>query len=344
MKTTLLIAGLLAAPVAAAAQTATPSEPQGQANASTTVEKIQPAKPERPAAAPSGVDKALKEKPAQPAKVEAPPPAPRFDPLGGVPNPPLTPKEKQGVAYGKQWKGNRDRPARGADGAVVYVFGATLPTIVCAPLYVCDLVLEGGEAVKSVNVGDSVRWQIAPAEQGSGESVVTHIIIKPTDVGLLTNMVITTDRRAYVIKLVSRGEDWMPRVSFSYPSEQRQSWSAYRAGREREQEARAAAPVEPSGPFDYGYRLSGDQPAWRPVQVYTNGAKTFIQFPPEAAHSDLPALVAIAEDNSFLGLETAFNGPKTQLVNYRLVDGSRFEVDKVLSHAALISGVREGRP
>ena len=261
MKITLLIAGLLAAPAAALAQTATPAEPQGQAGASTTVEKTLPAKPDRPAAAPSGADKALKDKPAQPAKVETPPsPAPPFDPLGGVPNPPLTAKEKQGVAYGKQWKGNRDKPARGADGAVVYVFGATLPTIVCAPLYVCDLVLEAGEAVKSVNVGDSVRWQIAPAEQGAGEAQITHIIIKPTDVGLLTNMVITTDRRAYMIKLVSRAEDWMPRVSFEYPGEARASWSDYRAQRDREQEARAAAPVEPSGPLDFGYRLSGDQP------------------------------------------------------------------------------------
>jgi type IV secretory pathway VirB9-like protein len=79
------------------------------------------------------------------------------------------------------------------------------------------------------------------------------------------------------------------------------------------------------------------------VRVYTNGAKTFIQFPRAVAHGDLPALVTVAPDNSFLGLETAFNGPKLQPVNYRLVDGNRFEVDRVLDHAALISGVGPGR-
>ena len=51
-----------------------------------------------------------------------------------------------------------------------FVFGATLPTVVCAPLYVCDLVLQAGEAVNDLNIGDSVRWQITPATQGTGEA------------------------------------------------------------------------------------------------------------------------------------------------------------------------------
>jgi len=88
--------------------------------------------------------------------------------------------------------------------------------------------LQPGEAVKSVTVGDAVRWQITPAEQGAGESLITHVIIKPTDVGLITNMVITTNRRAYVVKLKSREDDWMPRISFEYPEEARGDWRKYK--------------------------------------------------------------------------------------------------------------------
>jgi hypothetical protein len=84
---------------------------------------------------------------------------PRIDPLPG-PNVPLSPKERHGVPYGKEWANNRDVPARGEDGSIVFVFGATLPTVVCAPLYVCDLALQAGESVNDLNVGDSVRWQI----------------------------------------------------------------------------------------------------------------------------------------------------------------------------------------
>jgi hypothetical protein len=92
---------------------------------------------------------------------------PRLDPLSG-PQAKLKPKEAFGVRHGKSWADNPDFPARGADGGIVFLFGATLPVVVCAPLYVCDLSLEVGEVVNDINIGDGVRWQITPATQGSG--------------------------------------------------------------------------------------------------------------------------------------------------------------------------------
>ena len=257
---------------------------------------------------------------------------PRIDPLPG-PNVPLSHKERHGIRYGKEWANNRDVPARGEDGSIVFVFGSTLPTVVCAPLYVCDLALQTGESVNDLNVGDSVRWQITPATQGAGERLTTHVMIKPTDVGLLTNLVITTDRRAYTIKLISQRTEWMPRVSFFYPEDARSEWSAYRTRQEASREKVAsAAPAESAAHLDFAYEISGDSPSWRPVRVYASGAKTYIQFPKGVAHGDLPALVALGDDGGI------FTEPSKQLVNYRYVQG-RFEVDKVLDRAALISGV-----
>jgi P-type conjugative transfer protein TrbG len=257
---------------------------------------------------------------------------PRIDPLPG-PNVPLSPKERHGIRYGKEWANNRDVPARGEDGSIVFVFGSTLPTVVCAPLYVCDLALQTGESVNDLNVGDSVRWQITPATQGAGERLTTHVMIKPMDVGLLTNLVITTDRRAYTIKLISQRTEWMPRVSFFYPEDARSEWGAYRTRQEASREkAASAAPAESAAHLDFAYDISGDSPSWRPVRVYASGAKTYIQFPKGVAHGDLPALVALGDDGGI------FTEPSKQLVNYRYVQG-RFEVDKVLDRAALISGV-----
>ncbi len=257
---------------------------------------------------------------------------PRIDPLPGA-NVPLSPKERHGVRYGKEWANNRDVPARGHDGSIVFVFGATLPTVVCAPLHVCDLVLQAGESVNDLNVGDGVRWQITPATQGSGEQLTTHVMIKPTDVGLLTNLVITTDRRAYTIKLVSSRTEWMPRVAFFYPEDARSEWGAYRTHQDSLRERTASAvPAESAAHLDFAYEISGDSPSWRPVRVYASGAKTYIQFPKGIAHGDLPALVALGDDGGL------FTEPSKQLVNYRYVRG-QFEVDKVLGRAALISGV-----
>ena len=86
------------------------------------------------------------------------------------------------------------------------------------------------------------------------------------------------------------------------------------------------------------YRIEGDNPPWRPVRVYNDGVKTIIQFPPGVAFGDLPTLVALADDPSFLHLESLWNGPTKTLVNYRFVK-DRFEADKVLNRAVLISGV-----
>jgi type IV secretion system protein VirB9 len=259
-------------------------------------------------------------------------PPQRANPLSG-PDIRLTPKERQGVKLGKQWADNPELPARGADGSVVFVFGATLPVVVCAPLYVCDLTLQPGEVVNDLNIGDGVRWQIHPATQGAGENVTTHVIIKPTDIGLITNLIITTDRRAYTIKLISRQTDWMPRVSFFYPDDVRAEWGAYRAQQIRQREVTAS--IEPSGSaanLNFGFEISGDSPSWRPVRVYANRQKTYIQFPTGVKHGDLPALVALGDDGGL------FTEPSKQLVNYRYIDGS-FEVDKILDRAALISGV-----
>jgi type IV secretion system protein VirB9 len=254
----------------------------------------------------------------------------------------LTYKEQKGVRYGRDWAGNRDMPARGEAGGTVFVFGSTLPTIVCAPLFVCDLALEPGEGVNDLNVGDSVRWKITPASEGSGEGLITHVIIKPTDTGLITNLVLTTNRRTYTIKLVSREKDWMPKVSFDYPDETAALWRAYRdrAGRtsEKLEAARATAP----GFIDGRYRIEGDKPPWRPVRVYTDGVKTIIQFPAGVSFGDLPALVELADDGSFLHLDSLFYGATKTLVNYRFLK-DRFEADKVLNRALLISGVGDSQ-
>ena len=259
-------------------------------------------------------------------------------PLFSGPDARLTLKEQKGVAFGRDWAGNRDMPARGEAGATVFVFGSTLPTIVCAPLFVCDLALESGEGVNDLNVGDNVRWKITPASEGSGEGLITHVIIKPTDVGLITNLVLTTNRRTYTIKLVSREKDWMPKVSFDYPDETAALWKAYRGRSERASEIAEAAKATAPRFIDDRYRIEGDTPPWRPIRVYNDGVKTIIQFSAGIAFGDLPTLVTLADDPSFLHLDSLFNGPTKTLVNYRFVK-DRFEADKVLNRAVLISGV-----
>jgi len=261
----------------------------------------------------------------------APPPINLLSPSAS-----LNAKEQHAVALARSWKNRAEMPQRGADGVVRFLYGATLPTVVCAPLQVCDLALQPGEIVNNVNVGDKVRWNISPGVSGSPDGQVTHLIIKPTDAGLVSSLVIETNRRTYAIKLVSTQHEWMPLVAFNYPDDVQRQWSAYR----QTVAFGAAASTLPSGEnvanLDFGFRLSGDDPNWRPLRVYSDGAKTYIQFPHTISSGTAPALVALDNDGGW------FYSPTEQMVNYRM-QGDRYIVDRVLDRAELVSGVGSGQ-
>ena len=247
------------------------------------------------------------------------------------PSAPLDAKEAHGAALARRWQNRRQMPTTGADGVVRYLYGATMPSVVCAPLMVCALELQPGEVVQPpVTLGDSVRWKVMPGMSGDGTSRTTLVMIKPTDAGLVTNMVLTTNRRVYSIKLVSTQRQWMPRVAFDYPDDAQSAWGAYQMSASFG--ASTLATGESAANLDFGFRLSGDNPGWKPVRVYTDGLKTFIEFTPAAMRAEAPALVALASDGGW------FSKPSSQVVNYRQL-GNRFVVDSVLSKAALVSGV-----
>jgi type IV secretion system protein VirB9 len=220
------------------------------------------------------------------------------------PSAPLNAKEQQAVALARHWKSRAEMPQRGENGEVRFLYGATLPTVVCAPLQVCDLALQPGEIINSVNVGDKVRWNISPGISGSADGRVTHLIVKPADAGLVSSLVIETDRRTYAIKLVSTQHEWMPLVAFNYPDDMQRQWSAY----QQTVAFGAAASKLPTGEnvanLDFGFRLSGDDPRWRPLRVYSDGAKTYIQFPRTLSSGTAPALVALDNDGGWFSSPT----------------------------------------
>lgn len=246
---------------------------------------------------------------------------------------PLDAKEARGARLASEWMANPSLPQRGPDGAVKYLFGATLPTLVCTPLDVCSIKLQPGEIVNDVHAGDTVRWKITPATQGSGTATTTLIIVKPVDAGLTTNLLVTTDRRVYTIKLASTQRDWIPVLSFDYPDDMEREWGAWNAAQVRETAANTLPTTGQNlANLDFGFRLSGDNPKWKPVRVYSDGEKTYIQFASANFGGEAPALLALADDDGM------FSKPSEQLVNYRVI-ADRYVVDKVIERAALITGV-----
>lgn len=198
---------------------------------------------------------------------------------------------------------------------VSFPYGST-PTIVCTPLFVCDLTLQPGERILNLAIGDSTRWIVSPAESGSGENDTPHVLIKPTDTGLATNVVVTTTKHTYAIDLRSARSGAMEQVNFVYPPDPKPPAPP---------PTPAPLPTPtftPAPKIDRSYTVSGDR-RLTPAEVYNDGTDTYVRF--AAQLQQLPALVAIGANGD-------------ELVNYRVVDGDQYVVAGLPAQLALING------
>ncbi|SEW28483.1 P-type conjugative transfer protein TrbG [Luteibacter sp. 329MFSha] len=254
-------------------------------------------------------------------------------------NPKLTDQEKAGLDISRKWIASTAasvKPVPGPDGTIRFLYGQSQPSIVCAVLQVCDVELEPGEQVSSVNVGDAVRWLVEPALSGAGDEAVQHLVIKPLDVGLETSLMVTTDRRTYHLRLRSHRTEYMPRVAFSYPEAAASKWAAVKKRTVNAQAAKESTKgKEYLGNLDFAYRVSGNAP-FKPVRVYNDGVKTIIEMPKTFAQGEAPTLLVVRESGS------VFKKDDQVMVNYRVQDG-RYIVDTLFERAVLVAGVGVGQ-
>lgn len=194
---------------------------------------------------------------------------------------------------------------------------------------VTTIMLQEGETLSDVGAvaaGDTVRWVIGEAASGTGRTRRAHILVKPTDPGLVTNLVINTDRRTYTIELRSTANTYMASVGWTYPQDELIAIRARAQAAEQVAATQVATAMDPTR-LDFAYRLRGANPPWRPVQVFDDGAKTFILFPANVSQTELPPLFLIGERN------------EAELVNYR-VSGRYMIIDRLFSRAELRIGTR----
>src|SRR5436305_7378589 len=243
----------------------------------------------------------------------------------------LTKTAQEAVQMSEKWMSEHNQPAVGRDGRVLDSHGTGLPTMVCAPLRVCMIELQSGEKlVGEPHIGDSVRWNLSPAMYGNGTSATSVIILKPQGPGLDTNLLITTDRRAYYLRLLSKSDDYVARVAFAYPDEDEneKKWQQHLA-EQKAQETKATRIAElPPNAVDsmyFNYRLKGGDDNIRPVRVFDDGKKTYIQISQAARNREAPVLVVIGPDG------------KQEMVNYRVKD-DMYIVDRLFERAELILG------
>ncbi|XQM33792.1 hypothetical protein DFLDMN_000602 [Cupriavidus sp. H19C3] len=152
------------------------------------------------------------------------------------------------------------------------------------------------------------------------------VLVKPIRSSLKTNLVITTNRRTYLIELTSTNKAWMASVSWEYPKDQ------MLALQRQDRAAQAAAPIDSGLSLEkirFRYAVSGSNPPWKPQRAFDDGEKVYIQFPPGIAQGELPPLFVIGAQGD------------GQLVNYRF-RSPYYIVDRLFGAAELRLGGDKG--
>ena len=244
----------------------------------------------------------------------------------------LTEKEKKDLAIAQKWVNAQTTTMAGSNGEIIFLYGASMPSVVTAPLRLTNIALEAGEVIKDVQCGDTVRWVVSLSISGEEPNLVSHVIIKPTDKDLQTTLNIMTNKRVYALNLVSQLKDYMPGVSFSYTGNITNTLETYKKQMKEKSEAKNFEKTKgeaiPSNieDLDFGYTVEGDA-EFKPLRVFNDGIKTYVQMPKNMKFYEAPVLMILDTKSD-----------ENQIVNYRLkVD--TYVVDRLFNKAVLISNI-----
>ncbi len=227
-------------------------------------------------------------------------------------------------------------------GFIAYPFSADFqPIIPSQPLQAVDIELEPGEQIQpnGIAMGDTQRWTYSILPSYNNGRPVQHIIFKPKDWNIATNIIVGTNMRTYHFGLISSKDADVKQVKFWYPEEMQQKANDYLS---QQQESEDNSILSSSGKksgssniiddvpnvnihnLNFDYVMSGDDPTWKPIRIFDDGVHSYIQFPPAISNQDLPVLYV-------------YKNKDKQLVNYR-VKGNYFVVDGTFPQLILILG------
>lgn len=214
-------------------------------------------------------------------------------------------------------------------GMVRIPFGHGQPTVVTAIGRITDIELEPGEKVWKASLGDVSDWEIAVIKAGDPRNPTRHVVIKPLKDGLLTNMLIYTDRRTYFMNIQSTKSRYVLQIRFWYPDDLVQTFESMKAAsvlERRKENARVLAKLDRPFVPRFGYTVVGEV-FWKPRQVYDDGTRTYVLMPHSVATSQhLPIFEVLDSDG------------QTEIENYA-VKGNMFVIPRIFRRGILFWNV-----
>ena len=226
-------------------------------------------------------------------------------------------------------------PFLGEQGYVIYPYGEVVPVITCRPLRMTDVALEPGEEIMGIHAGDTVRWQFSPSQSMKNGLAVAHIVVKPNQPGISTNLLVHTNRRTYNLDFTASDKaEYLRGVAFSYGDSNNLSYlfvnknsnsNNNKDNKKLEDELQETmGDVDFNGLYTQYTILNSSKVDWAPEAVFDDGNKTYIRMP--FRFSETPAF--------YISLDR-----KETLTNFR-VKGRYYVVDRLFDKAYLKIGAK----
>ena len=222
-------------------------------------------------------------------------------------------------------------PFLGEQGYIIYPYGEVVPVITCRPLRMTDVALEPGEEIMGIHAGDTVRWQFSPSQSMKNGLAVAHIVVKPSQPGISTNLVIHTDRRTYNLDFTSsEGTQYLRGVAFSYQTND--LTYLFTSNNKKKASDKELEDKMQVNNFDVDLEdmytkyniINAAKVDWSPEAVFDDGDKTYIRMP--SRFSETPAFYIVLSK-------------KETLTNFR-VKGRYYIVDRLFDKAYMKVGSR----
>ena len=220
-------------------------------------------------------------------------------------------------------------PFIGEQGYVIYPYGEVIPIITCRPMRMTDVALEPGESIMGIHAGDTVRWIFSPSQSMKNGLSVSHIVVKPSQPGISTNLLVHTDKRTYNLDFTAtENSQYIRGVAFSY--QMNDLTSIFVKSQQNSSGKKALEDELQLGTdgvnFDTLYTrytiIDKNRVDWKPDAVFDDGNKTYIRMP--LRFSETPAFYIYLDK-------------KESLSNYR-VKGRYYIVDRLFDMAYLKIG------
>lgn len=182
--------------------------------------------------------------------------------------------------------------------------------IACQPLMLTDLELLPDESIVSINSGDTSRWLFQSITTHSDNQFYFHVLIKPKEPNLRTNLIVVTNKHSYHVELSSQESSSSEKLfAFFDPNVN-------------------TCTIDLKF-IDNNYRIKEPifqkTPKWLPHYIYNDGSSVFISIP--QLKSDVtPSFYVIDENN------------KQSIVNYYL-NNNIYQINQLFQRGLLVQGV-----